>query len=544
MLITLLKRLIKSKKRQSLITFLLLGFCSFSVWAQERPNILLIVADDLGYGDLGVYGGDIRTPNIDELAKTGKLFSQFHTAPVCALTRAMLLTGNNNHVAGLGFQGSKPGPVIPGLAGYENSLSDRVAPFPQLLQEVGYRTYIAGKWHLGEIPGHLPKTAGFSRSFVLASGSGNHFNDVGIRESRSSYWEGDEQVDWPVGGYSTEVYTDKLLGYLEADKDSDKPFFMMAAYTSPHWPLQVPDDELDLYSGKYDMGYDILREQRFESLKNAKIIPPDSQIPPRSEAVTPWTDLTPEQQRRESRKMEIYAAMVENLDTHVGRLIAYLHENKLFENTLIMFMSDNGPAAENFYEMSGFDYIRSNYDTVYENMGKPSSWVAYGRPWAEAGSAPFNLFKGFTTEGGIVAPMIVSGPGVNGAPQITDTYMTVSDLAPTFLDITGGSYPGDKVPMVGESARSFFEGSTEQIHDEDYTTVLWLWQRAYVRQGNWKIVSIARPFDEGNFKLYNVNEDPGETTDLSQMNPEKRDAMISLWRNKRKEYGIILPEDL
>ncbi|MDG2089202.1 MAG: arylsulfatase [Arenicellaceae bacterium] len=529
----------------TLVIVTLVSFFNSPAWAQERPNILLIIADDLGYGDLGVYGGDINTPNIDALANAGQLFTQFHTAPTCAVTRAMLLSGNNNNVAGLAVQGTNPGPVIPGLAGYENALSDRVALLPQLLQDVDYRTYIAGKWHLGEEVEHLPKAAGFGRSFVMEFGAGNHFNDVGLRGGGSRYWNGNEQVAWPDGGYSTEVYTNKLLEYLEADKESDEPFFMIAAYTSPHWPLQVPEDELNLYSGRYDMGYDALREQRFASLKSAGIIPADSLLPPRNDAIILWSALSPEQQRNESRKMELYAAMVDNLDGHVGRLIEYLRTNNLFDNTLIVFMADNGAAGEDFYNRGPFiDFVRSHHNNSYENMGKPDSWVAYGPQWAEAGSAPFKRYKGFTTEGGIIAPMIISGPGVNSETRISDTYIAVPDLTQTFLDLAGGSYPDDKAPMIGESAWPYLSGATDRVHDGDYVTVLTQSQRAFVRQGDWKLVSIERPFDERNFTLHNLKNDPGEVVDLSESNPEKRANMIKIWREKRREYGIVLPEDL
>jgi arylsulfatase A-like enzyme len=288
-----------------LLAALLIGVICQSAAAQDRPNFLFIVADDLGYADLGVYGGGIRTPNIDALAVDGVLFTQFHASPLCSTTRAMLLTGNNNHVAGLGRQGSFPGPVIPGLAGYENVLSDRVALLPQLLREVGYRTYLAGKWHLGESIEHSPWAAGFDRSFAMKFGAGNHFDDTGIRESGPKYFEDDTEVGWPAGEYSTELYTDKLIEFLEADKGTDAPFFMIAAYTSPHWPLQVPDEDLHLYDGRYDMGYDRLREMRFESLKEAGIIPAHSRLPPRNPAIPFFDELSEEVQRRESRKMEL-----------------------------------------------------------------------------------------------------------------------------------------------------------------------------------------------------------------------------------------------
>ena len=521
-----------------------------AVAQDERPNILLIVADDLGYADLGVYGSDIRTPNIDALADTGILFTQFHTSPLCAPTRAMLLSGNNTHVAGLGRQGSYPGPHIEGLAGYENVLSDRIAPLPHLLSEAGYRTYMAGKWHLGETLDTSPHSAGFQRSFAMKFGAGSHFSGTGMRPLERlgyshRYWEDDREVDWPGGAYSTELYTDKLISYLETDKDSEQPFFAFAAYTSPHWPLQVPDEDLHLYAGQYDMGYDALREQRFASLQAAGIIPEHSRLPPRNPAITLWDALDPAQQRLESRKMELYAAMVENLDRHVGRLIDYLKDNDLFDNTLIVFMADNGAAAEDFYNAGPFtEYIRENYDGSYERAGMPGNWLSYGPQWAEAGSSPFRLFKGFPSEGGIVAPMIITGDHVQHRSEFSNEYVTVMDLAPTFLELANGEYPSDKVPMLGESALTYLAGDADFIHDDSYVTTLMYNQRAYVRQGDWKLLTLEQPFDERNFALYNLAEDPGETVDLAQSNPDKYQELLQLWRTERVKLGITLPEDL
>jgi arylsulfatase A-like enzyme len=349
---------------------------SLSGVAQERPNILLIVADDLGYSDLGAYGGDIETPNIDALADEGILFTQFHTAPVCAVTRSMLLTGNNNHVAGMGKQYGAHDAHID-LEGYEGHLSDRVVPMPQLLRDAGYHTFSAGKWHLGQAAEHSAQAAGFERHFNLSDGSAAHFHSMGMVENGSQYREDGQPAAYPDGRYSTDVYTEKLIEHIESNRSDGRPFFVYAAYTSPHWPLQVPDAYLDRYRGRYDAGYEVLREQRLESLKRAGIIPANSTLPPRDERIAPWDSLSAEQQRIESRKMELYAAMVDNLDDHVGQLIDYLKANDLYENTLIVFMSDNGAAGEDFYRAGPYaEFIQSHYDNRYENMGKPNSWVS------------------------------------------------------------------------------------------------------------------------------------------------------------------------
>lgn len=512
----------------------------------DRPNILLIIADDLGYADLGAYGGDIETPNIDSLAAGGIRFSQFHTAAMCAPTRAMLFSGNNNHVAGMAHQGASGLAGVP-YPGYENSLSDRVVPFPRLLRDAGYNTYIAGKWHLGEDAATSPHAAGFSRSFVLMQGAGTHWDGLGYREGGSIYWQDEDFARYPDGRYSTEVYTDRLIEFMASNAGDGKPFLAVAAYTSPHWPLQVPDEYLDLYAGRYDEGYDALRERRFASLKAAGVIPAESRLPPRNPAITPWEELDEDAQRREARKMELYAAMVDNLDDHVGRLLAYLEDHGLEESTLVVFMSDNGAAAEDFYNVGPYrDYLRAQFDNDYGNMGKPRSFVSYGPQWAEAGSAPFSRYKGFTREGGLVAPMIAAGQGVAGRDESNSVYVTVMDLAPTFLELAGVGYPAgdDRPPMQGKSIKGLLSGTSPQVHGDDYVTAMFHNGRAYLRQGDWKISTLSEPFDESAFELHDLARDPGETTDLAGSHPEKLAELIELWRAERKRFGIVLPEDL
>jgi len=530
-----------------LLYLLLTLTVSMAASAQERPNILLIVADDMGYADLGAFGSEIRTPNIDSLADRGRLFSQFHAAPVCSVTRSMLMTGNNNHVAGVGLQ-SASGPVRDSLPGYEGYLSDRVELLPRLLRDAGFHTYAAGKWHLGMTPEHSPKAAGFERSFMLLNGSGNHFQARGRSEQTPRYREDDDLVDYPEGRYSTELYTDRLIEFIESGRGDGQPFFAYAAYTSPHWPLQVPDDYLDLYRGAYDAGYDEFRVRRFESLKAAGIIPTSSTLPPRNDNVEPWVELTTDQQRIKAREMELYAAMIDNLDFHVGRLIASLKEQDLYDNTLIVFMSDNGAAGGDYFDGDNAigRYLRAHYDNSYENMGKANSWVTYGVRWAEVGSAPFSRYKGFTREGGIVAAMIAAGPGVASAGTIDSAYLTVMDLAPTFLELGGANYPGDGsvAPMLGESMVNFLAGSEAEVHDENYVTTLYHRGMALLRQGRWKLVTLDPPFDESKFQLIDIEADPGETTNLALQYPERMNSMIALWREKRREYGIVLPEDL
>jgi arylsulfatase len=520
--------------------------CSSPTPPDTRPNILLIVADDLGYADLGAYGGDIRTPQIDALAREGILFTQFHTSPLCAPTRAMLLSGNNNHVAGVGRMNAT-GPIQVHLPGYETHLSDRIAPLPQLLTDAGYHTSTSGKWHLGNEAEHGPSAVGFERSFSLMHAAANHFNAVGYGQGTSLYREDGREVPWPDGAYATALYTDRLIEFIDEARNDGRPFFAFAAYTSPHWPLQVPEEDLDLYAGRFEQGYDRLREERFASLKTAHIIPQDSELPPRNSAIPLWDSLTADEQRVEARKMQLYAAMVENLDRHVGRLLDHLRASGLYENTLIVFMSDNGAAGEDFFYVGNFrDFLQSEYENSYENMGRPTSFVSYGAPWAEAGSAPFSRYKGFAREGGIVAPMIIAGAGVPSRGAIDRSYVTVMDIAPTLLEVAGATYPtdGSVRPMLGETMLPLLSGTASGVHDSTYVTTLYHAGNAFIRQGRWKLVNLELPFAESRFQLFDVEADPGETTDLRAVDPDRYAAMIRLWNEERVKLGIVLPSDL
>ena len=515
----------------------------------NKPNILLIVADDLGYTDPGCYGGDIKTPNIDLLAKQGLQFTNFHTSPLCAPTRAMLLSGNDNHVAGVGSMFPVKGTSREGKPGYEGHLTDRIVTVAQLLKDGGYQTFMTGKWHVGFEDPYIPYAKGFEKSFVLLNGGANHFNNKPIIENEPPQYRQDNQVVlFPEGKFSTDVYTEKMIGFIK-DRQPGKPFFAMLTYTAPHWPLQVPADYLDKYKGKYDIGYDSLRVLRFNQQKAMGIIPSYAKLPARSSQIRPWTALTPEEKKIESRKMELYAAMVEHLDDRIGKLIQYMKQSGQFDNTIIVFMSDNGAAAEDFYNRpAGFGpYLREHYNNDYENMGKASSFVSYGPQWAQAGAAPFKLFKYYSTEGGIVTPLIISGKEVTRKPGLQNTLITVMDLAPTFLELAGIKYPEhytnkNVTPMLGESCLSYLRGKTNAVHDRNYVFGMEHDGQCMVIKGNWKVTNISQPFDETAFALYNLAEDLAESNDLSKSNPKKFKEMMNEWEIFKKKTGVILKE--
>lgn len=532
---------------------MLVGHPAITISAQskpdKRPNILLIVADDLGYADLGCYGGEINTPNIDLLAKKGLLFNNFHTAPLCAPTRSMILSGNDNHVAGMGSMFSVKGTPREGKTGYERHLTDRIVTIAQLLKDGGYQTFMAGKWHLGSENAYIPYAKGFEKSFALLNGGANHFNNMSILGNEPPQFRLDNHVVlFPDGSFSTDVYTNKMEEYI-SNGQKDKPFFAYLAYTAPHWPLQVPADFIDKYKGKYDIGYDSLRVTRFNKQKAMGIVPATATLGPRNPLIKPWEQLSPGEKKIESRKMEIYAAMVDNLDNHIGQVIQFLKDSKLYENTVIVFMSDNGPAGEDFFNDAGGagPFLRAHYNNSYENMGKASSYISYGPQWAQAGAAPFKLFKAFSTEGGVVTPLIIAGKYVERKPGIQKVFINVMDLAPTFLEMAHLSYPGmynnkRLVPMLGESFLSFMTNKSNRIHPNNYVYGLEHDGRCLLIKGKWKITNISDPFDETAFALYDLSVDLGETNDLSKSNPKKYQEMLSEWEIFKKKVGVIPKE--
>ena len=523
---------------------LFLGCESSQVDLPEKPNILLIVADDFGYTDLGAFGGDIETPNLDRLISQGVTFTQFHTAPFCAVTRAMMLSGNDNHIAGMGSQDLKTD-----VFGYEGHLTDRIISIPALVREAGYSTSIAGKWHLGNQPEHDPTLKGFDYSFVNLEGGGNHYSSRGIFPGIpvSNYTENGKVATWPDGAYSTDFFTSKIISYIDSAQAANKPFFSFAAYTTPHWPLQVDPEHWKKYEGQYDDGYEALRIKRFNNMKALNLIPDDAELPELHPRVTPWNNLSRDEQLFEARKMELYAGMIDNMDMNIGRIIDHLKETGEYDNTLIVFFSDNGAAAEDFYHHPYFGpFLQEHYSEAYDKMGTEESFISYGPQWAEAGAAAFKYFKGYTTQGGINAPLVISGPGVKERGKLSHTFTTLMDIAPTFYEIAGVNYPEmfnnrPVYPLRGASMVPLFQNAEDRLHADDY--VFALEHRGYVlvRKGKWKLVNIDIPFDEANFSLYDLSTDIAEQNDLKQKFPDIYGELLREWYSYRDEVGVVYP---
>ncbi len=505
------------------------------------PNFLVIVADDLGYLDLGLFGSEIATPNIDALARDGLLFTNFLVSPTCSPTRAMLLTGMDAHHAGLGTMAGEADERQRGAPGYEGNLAEHVTTIASLLRTHGYHTNMAGKWHLGFDDHDGPHQRGFTRSFALIGGGASHFDDaVTLVESDGPalYRKDGAPVALPEGFFSSDGYTDQLLKFMDEAIDEDKPFFSYAAYTAPHWPLQASEDWIDRYAGVYDDGYDALRERRFEAAKMHGIVAQDAVVPARVPFAPAWTSLDSDMQRRSAREMEIYAAMVENLDHNIGRLVGFLRDRGVLEDTTIIFLADNGPEGNDVGQIAGIgEWVPRRFDNSLPNMGRADSYVWYGPAWAQAGAAPFRLFKAFPTEGGVRVPAIVAGGGFERRGR-TETLATVMDIAPTLLDAAGAA---PHSPMDGRSMRAFLQGRADWLHDDDSVIAMELFGRRMARRGDWKAVWLYPPYGPGQWELFDLASDPGEQHDLADQRPLVAGALVAAWNKYARDVGVVLP---
>ena len=526
----------------------------------NRPNIVLIVADDLGWSDLGSFGGEIHTPNLDNLAFSGLRLTNFYVAPTCSPTRSMLLSGTDNHLAGLGNMEEELGPNQRGRPGYEGYLNRDVISFATLLQEAGYRTMMSGKWHLGASLELGPESRGFDDAFVIANGISNHFRQeriVGFKVdeiTKAPYRENGISVDLKEPFYSSELYTDKIIQYIEKHRKDNKfknnPFFAYAAYSAPHWPLQAPDYYIKKYEDNYHAGYRAIKSRRLENMKKMGLIreglnPEESNLWPK------WSQLDENTKQEEAKKMAVYAAMVEALDFHIGRLVDFLDKSELLNNTVIIFLSDNGAEGNDpGVILENARWIPKNFDNSIENMGRANSHISYGPRWAEVSAAPFKDFKAFPSEGGIISPAFITYPGFKRQGRIDGAFSTVMDIAPTLLDIANIDYPkntykGMKVhPLKGRSMIDFLMERKNKIHSNQYVMGWELFNRGAIRQGIWKIVFIEKPHGDGEWSLYNLKEDPLEQNNLADINKDKLKEMMLLWYEYKENNGVIIDEEL
>jgi arylsulfatase/uncharacterized sulfatase len=504
----------------------------------ERPNIVVIVADDVGFTDLGAYGGEARTPNIDALAQRGAQFSRYYSSPLCSPSRAMLLTGMDNHRTGHATIVEVLPPELRGRPGYTMRLEPGVVTIAERLRRSGYRTYATGKWHLGHGEGDLPDAHGFDRSFVLdASGADNWEQRPYIPYYRSADWfENGEPARLPADFYSSEFIVDSMIDYLNADTERSQPFFAYLAFQAVHIPVQAPREFTANYRGVYDGGWEQLREARWRRARELGLLPAGAAIGAPHPSFRAWNTLAADEQNLFSRSMEVHAGMLEAMDHHIGRFIQYLQSRGLAENTIFVVTSDNGPEPSAPTTDADFRRWMSivGYSRRAENLGERGSFVFIGPEWANA-TATGALYKFTTGEGGVHVPLIVAGPGI--AQQRIDARAFVTDLAPTLLERAGAAL--DTPAMDGVSMNAVLSGGGATVRDDAASFGIEVSGHSALYRGDYKLVRTPAPLGDGQWRLYDIAQDPGETTDLTQQMPELAAAMIAEYGSYAERTGVL-----
>jgi arylsulfatase A-like enzyme len=524
----------------------------------KRPNIVIILGDDLGFADLGSFGSEIKTPNIDSLAKDGVRFTNFYTNASCSPTRSVLLSGVDMHQNGLGNMDEWAAPNQWGVDGYEGVLNKRVTTLPQLLKDAGYHTYMVGKWHMGKTPEQIPAARGFERDFSLLDGAGSYWDMTNLSAAtpRSVFTEdGKYLTKLPDDYYATKTYTDKLIGFIDANRGDGKPFFAYVSHQAPHDPYHLPSDWRNRHVGEYDKGWDAVRQERLKRQIEMGIMPAGTKLAERMWFIPDPIVLAPASRAILGKKMELYAGMVENLDFHVGRLIDYLKKTGQYDNTIFLVFGDNGAEGTDLFKMiAGTPGTRDalfaaiNWSQTNPNAwGDPGSYVAYGPMWAQASMTPFSQYKGWLAEGGIHNALIVSGPAVKRPKgSINNGIMHVADIMPTLLEIAGTSYPksyqGRELPALsGKSWGPLLAGRAESPRTEQDYLAWELFGNRAVRQGEWKLRWQYKPLGKGEWELFNLVADPAERKDLAAERPDKVKALLAHWDDYVKINGVILP---
>lgn len=514
-----------------------------------RPNVVLILVEDAALMDFGVYGGEARTPNIDRLASAGTLFTHYRTSPLCAPSRAMLLTGIDNHRNGVATIPEVLPPEHRGKPGYGLRLEPDAITVAERLRRAGYRTYMTGKWHLGSGEGELPPSHGFQRSFALdASGADNWEQKPYMPYYDTAPWfEDGKPATLPARFYSSEFIVDRMIDYLEADRAQgraeDDPFFAYVAFQAVHIPVQAPRAYTAHYEAVYDKGWDSIREARWRRAQAMGLIPKGAPLAARPSGQRHWDSLAHPERRLLTKSMAVNAGMIEAMDHHVGRLLAYLEQRGALANTVFVVTSDNGPEPSEPVSQRGFPlWMRLNgYDQDLDRLGEKGSFVSIGPEWATAAASPHSLFKFYASEGGLRVPFIMSGPGIAPQPRVSAAAF-VTDVAPTLLDLAGVE-PSGGMAMTGRSLRPLLTGAADRVYSPEAPIGMEVAGNAALYRGDYKLVRNLPPHGDGTWKLYDLADDPGETRDLAAADPARVEAMLADYRAYAKDVGVLeIPE--
>jgi arylsulfatase A-like enzyme len=478
--------------------------------SKVKPNVLIILADDLGFSDIGAFGSEIHTPALNQLAKEGMILNQFYNAGRCCPSRASLLTGLYPHQAGVGDMVQNKG-----TEAYQGYLSKHSATIAELLKQQGYRTIVSGKWHVGLVPSAFAVNRGFDKSFTLQNNGSSYFN------SRPLYNDG-RTVTFQLNGqevdredtslYLTQAITNFALKSLDEIKDEPNPFFLYVAYNAPHWPIQALPEDIAKYKGGYLSGWDELRAERYHKLRASGLIRKEWRLSPRFENAKAWKSLSEEEKDTWDTRMAIYAAMIDRMDAGIAELVNKLKEIKRDRNTLVIFLSDNGGSAD---EVKNWDYVIQKNGTP----GSVNSIDSYEAPWGNASNTPFRLFKKNTHEGGISSPFIAWYPGFIPSGSLNEQPAHLIDILPSILELTAAKYPdslkgNSLTALPGHSLLKVLKGKKEGPH----STLFWEHEGSRaVREQDWKLVAeLNTPWE-----LYHLKSDRTETNNLAQKYPER-----------------------
>ncbi|MDQ0966556.1 arylsulfatase A-like enzyme [Flavobacterium sp. W4I14] len=507
----------------------LLAVQGASAQKKQKPNIVLVLVDDLGFSDIGPYGAtEIETPNLDKLAAGGLKLKEFYNNSICAPTRASLLTGQYQHKAGVGFFNNNLG-----LAAYQGFLNRESLTLAEVLKSGGYTTLMAGKWHVGDDRNQWPNQRGFDHFFGFIGGASNYY-EIGEKGNETvPLVKDNEPYFLEPGKYLTEEITNNALGFLDGQQKAKKPFFLYLAYNAPHWPLQALPADIAKYKGKYKSGWDSLRVQRYRNAIKKGLIGSDQKIAAHDDQVKPWNKLTYDEQEYWQTRQEVYAAMIDHVDQGVGRLLAKLKELKQDENTLIIFISDNGA--------QGGNGTRPYTQRTTGPVGTAGSYETQNSNWSQTGNSPLRNYKGAPYEGGISAPFIAWFPNKIKAGTIAKGTGHLIDLAPTFYELAGINYPKQlngitSNALPGKSLLPLLSGSTDTVQ----RAAPLFWERGgnkAVRWGKWKLVSPAGLTEK--YELFDIEKDRAENADVAAQHPEIVAQLKAAYVKWAAENGVV-----
>ena len=520
----------------------------------KRPNIVILLADDWGFTDVGAFGGEIATPHIDALAAKGVRFSNFHVAGSCSPTRAMLQTGVINHRAGLGNMPETIPPEHLGKPGYEAQLNNRVVTIADQLRSSGYRTYLTGKWHLGYTPDTLPTARGYDRALALAQSGADNFEDKPnlLIYDKTAWSEDGKPVKLPKRFYSSTLIIDRMISYIDSGKASGKPFLASVNFIANHIPVQAQDADIAAYAGRYNAGWTVLRNERRAAAIAKGVMPADVRTVTMNTSGD-WSKLSAQQRQQRAGAMTAYAAMGTAMDREIGRLVAHLMAIGAYENTIFVFLSDNGAEATDPMNMGAFTRWNANqlYDQSIAQQGRPGSLTAQGAGFASASVSPLRGYKFTASEGGLRVPMIIAWPGnpaIRGG-SVAKGFTHVTDMPLTLLKLAGvtpqqGSFAGRRVePMIGMDLSPMLTGAALSVHSADKPLGYELSGNAVLFKGDYKLVKNLPPYGDGRWRLYNITADPGESNDLAGSDPQRFAAMQKDYAAFAKANNVLpMPE--